>query len=137
MKRLISMLAIMSLIISVTFAFAEEKKSDPALSVKSASVLPCKQASKEIMTKCPMMKQNKDIKIILKQILDLQQRSLAASSKEKTKIKKEIADLIIKIDAMPDKMDCPMMNMKHDVSDKKGSSEEQAKDQAKPSEHKH
>jgi len=138
MKRLIMILTIMSLIIYVNFAFAEdEKTSDSASSAKSASVNPCKQGNMGMM-KCPMMNQNKDIKALLRDILQLQQRSLTASSKEKVKIKEEIADLIKKIDAMPDKMDCPMMNKKQDVSsDKKALPEEQTKEEAKPSEHKH
>lgn len=139
MKRLIVILAIVSLIISVTFAFAEnEKTSDTASPAKSASIHPCKQGNAGIMMKCPMMKQHKDIKALLRDILQLQQRSLTASSKEKAKIKEDITDLIKKIDAMPDKMDCPMMNMKQDFSsDKNSLPEEQTKEEAKPSEHKH
>lgn len=139
MKRLITMLAIMSLIISVNISFAaDEKTADSASAAKSASLDARKQGSMEMMMKCPMMKQQKDMKALLRNILQLQQRSLTASSKEKVKIKEDIADLIKKIDAMPDKMDCPMMNMKQDVSsDKKALPEEQTKQEAKPSEHKH
>ena len=138
MKRLITILTIMSLIISVNFAFAEdEKTSDSASTAKSASVNHGKQGNMGMMI-CPMMNQHKDIKALLREILQLQQRSLNASSKEKIKIKEEIADLIKKVDAMPDKMDCPMMNKKQDVSsDKKALPDEQTKEEAKPSEHKH
>jgi len=132
--------AIMSLIISVNFSFAaDEKTVDSASAVKSASVYSGKPGNMEMMMKCPMMKQHKDIKDMLRNILQLQQRSLIASSKEKAKIKEEIADLIKKIDTMPDKMDCPMMNIKQEdvTSDKKALPENQTKEEAKPSEHKH
>ena len=92
-----------------------------------------------MMMNCPMMKQHKDIKILLRNILELQQRSLTASAQGKVKIKEEIAGLIKKIDAMPDKMDCPMMmSMKQDVSsDKKDPPEEQTKEKANAAEHQH
>jgi hypothetical protein len=139
MKRFITVLAIMSMIISVNFAFAEDEKiSNSASSAKSASVSSCKHGNMEMMMKCPMMNQHQDIKALLRDILQLQQRSLTASSKEKVKIKEDITDLIKKIDAMPDKMDCPMMNMKQDFSsDKNALPEEQTKEEAKPSEHNH
>ena len=139
MKRLITILAAMSVILYAAFAFAEDAKtSDSASSAKSASVQPCKQGSMEMMMECPMMKQNKEIKALLRQILQLQQRGLTASSKEKAKIKEEIADLINKIDAMPDKMDCPMMNGSQNVSsDKQAPPEAQTKDEANPSQHSH
>ena len=140
MKQLITMFAVMYLIISVNFSFAAaEKTADSASAAKSASVYSGKPGNMEMMMKCPMMKQQKDIKALLRNILQLQQRSLTASSKEKVKIKEEIADLIKKIDTMPDKMDCPMMNMKQEAvpSDKKALPENQTKEEAKPSEHKH
>lgn len=139
MKRFIAVLAILSLIISVNHAFAEtEKISNSALSAKTALVTPCKQGNNEMMIQCPMLKKQAAIKDLLKTILQLQQRGLTASAKEKLKIKKDIEELIKKIDAMPERMDCPMMNMKQDVSsDKKTPPEEQSKEEVKSSEHKH
>jgi len=139
MKRLTPILAILTLIVSIGFAYAgDEKSSDPAAPAKTVFVPPCKQSNKSTMMECPMMKQNKDIKVLLINILQLQQRSLTASSKEKVKIKEEISNLVKKIDAIPDKMECPMMNMNSDASsDKKVLPEEKAKEETKSSEHKH
>jgi hypothetical protein len=140
MKKLITLLAIMSFIISASFSFAENgKTADSTSAVKSTSVYPGNSSKMEMMMKCPMMKQQQDIKALLRNILQLQQRGLTASSGEKVKIKEEIAGLIKNIDKMPDKMDCPMMNMKQEdvSSDKKTLPEKQTKEEAKPSEHKH
>ncbi|OPY88900.1 MAG: hypothetical protein A4E71_00163 [Smithella sp. PtaU1.Bin162] len=139
MKRLTPILVILTLIVSVGFAYAgDEKSTDPASPAKTVFVPPCKKSDKSMTMECPMMKRNKDIKVLLINILQLQQRSLTASSKEKVKIKEEISNLVKKIDAMPDKMECPMMNMNSDSSsDKKVLPEEKAKEETKSSEHKH
>ncbi len=139
MKRRIAILTVLFLIIFVNLSpAADEKTTASAAAAKSTSLDARKQGNMEMMMKCPMMKQQKDLKALLRNILQLQQRSLAASSKEKVKIKEEIADLMRKIDAMPDKMDCPMMNARQDVSsDQKALPEGQTKEEAKPSGHQH
>lgn len=139
MKKLIMLLVIISLIVPAGFACAgEETSSNSALTANSGFVPPCKQGNRNMMMECPMMKQQKDIKALLKNILELQQRSLTASSKDKVKIREEIANLIKKLDAMPDKMECPMMGMKRDDSSgTKNLPEQQTKEETKPSEHKH
>lgn len=139
MKKFVSILAILSLALCVTPAMAEdEKTSTPASSPSSHEMHSGKGGNQGMMMPCPMMKQHRDIKAILRQVLDLQKRSVAASSEEKLNIGKEIDALIQKVDAMPDKMDCPMVQMKQgDSSGQKGLSGDRAKEKARPSEHKH
>jgi hypothetical protein len=138
MKRLVLILAVMSLILSVTLAFAEDEKiADPVSPAKSNTMQFDKEdfkATKDMIMQCSQQ----DIKAILKQILELQLSSLDANYKKKAQIKQKILALIKKIDAMPDKMDCLMMNMKHDsFSDQKEPANNQTKDETKPAEHKH
>ena len=74
--------------------------------------MPCDRGEEiGMMMFCGMMKEQAELKTLLKSTLLLQQRSLKASAKEKAKIKTEIDALIKRLDAMPNKMDCSMMWM--------------------------
>jgi len=139
MKKLFYVFAITYLVFSVTLAHATDKKTTtPELVKKTHSMHSGKQNVMGMTMDCPMMKSIKDIKLIMRNMLDLQRRSLNASTVEKTKIHEEITALIKKIDAMPDKMDCPMMKeRRNDSSNQKTLPEEQTSKNAKPSEHKH
>jgi len=137
MKKIFLVSAIMYLVFFVTFAYAiDEKTTTPEMG--NHSMHSGKQKVMGMAKDCPMMKSVKEIKLIMRQVLDLQRRSLNASADEKTKIHEEITDLIKKIDAMPDKMNCPMMNKKrNDSSNQKTLPEEQTSTNTSPSEHKH
>jgi hypothetical protein len=74
------------------------------------------------------------MKAFIREILVIRQRSLTVSASEKEKLVKDLSALISKTDAMPDKMNCPMMDMKTDHSSNKDAP---AKDAGKPEEHKH
>jgi len=139
MKRLFSVLAITLMVFFVTVTYAADEKTETLETSKTKhSMHSGKQNDTHMPMECPMMKSVSDIKLIMRQMLDLQRRSLKASASEKTKINEEITGLIKQIDAMPEKMDCPMMKQKrNDTSNKKTESEEQTSKDAKPSEHKH
>lgn len=138
MKKLSLAFAITFLIVSANFAFAEDKQASTASSTESTSVQSSEQGNHKTMMQCPMVAQHKEMKVLIRSMLQLQQRSLNASSKQKSTINAEIKILLKKIDAMPDKMECPMMKMKQDApSAKKDSPEIQPDEKAKPQEHKH
>lgn len=96
------------------------------------------QADMGMMMSCPMMKGHQDMKAVLKKVLDIQKRSFNASDQEKAAILSEIEGLTAKIDAMPEKMDCPMMKMKQGApADQPPPSGQQQKQEAKPPAHQH
>lgn len=139
MKRLFSVLAITLMVFFVTVTYAADEKTETLETSKTKHAMHSgKQNDTHMPMECPMMKSVSDIKLIMRQMLDLQRRSLKASASEKTKINEEITGLIKQIDAMPEKMDCPMMKQKqNDSSNKITEPKEQTSKDAKPSEHKH
>lgn len=140
MKRVFIMISLTSMLLLAGQVFSQDQKT-PAPPAKASHAHAVKQdgkAMKNRMMQCPMMKQHHEIKAILKQVLALQERSLNAASREKTLIRKEVANLIKKIDAMPDKMDCPMMQMMTpNDSGKNTPAENQTKEEIKASGHQH
>lgn len=77
--------------------------------------MPCDRGEElGMMMFCAMIKGQEDMKAVLKGVLLLQQRALNASVKEKAKIKAGIDDLMKKLDAIQNMMDCPMMYLERE-----------------------
>ena len=138
MKRIVLLFVAVFLAVSVNAVrAAEEKAAVPAAAEKAHSLHSGKENGAAMMMQCPMLKQQKEIKTIVRDILQLQQRSLTAGAKEKKEIGKEIARLIKKLDALPDKMNCPMRQQQKASDDKKDSPGDGKKEETKPSAHSH
>lgn len=140
MRRYILLL---NLILWMVFAqsanAACEKPCPPPDPCMKSHPMPCDRGENMgMMMFCDMMKEKAEFKTLLKSTLLLQQRSLKASAKEKAKIKTEIDALIKRLDAMPNMMDCPIMQMMpENCMDRDVQPSEQTKEEAKPPEHQH
>jgi len=138
MKKLIFLFIFWILFTHPALAECDRPCPPPEPCMKSHP-MPCDRGEEMgMMMFCGMMKEQAELKTLLKNTLLLQQRSLNASAKEKVKIKTEIDALIQKLDAMPDVMDCPMMHMNREgCMDQEVRPSNHPKEKAKPSEHQH
>lgn len=97
------------LFIPAAFAECNTPCPPPGPCMKSHP-MPCDRGeAMGLMMICAMIKSQEDMKAVLKGVMLLQQRTLNASAKDKSKIKAEIDGLMKKLDAIPNMMDCPMM----------------------------